>query len=379
VGVRGAGRWANLRVVTGDYLAFTQVDALWQLLGWSQPDESNSADGTPRPGKLRVRVVQTTQADGAVRAFHPKAWLFDSSSTGAAFVGSSNLTRSALANGIEWNLRVERSIDPLAYACVSAAVDALWATAADLTAPWIEDYARRVRQAPQPLPPGEADAEPLEPPPAPHEFQQEALAALARAREQGRRRALVVLATGLGKTWLAAHDVAQVARESGRFPRVLFLAHRHELLAQAEATFRRLLSAAGQPSHVGWCAGDLLEPEPLVVVASVQKLARPEHLQRILAAPPDYVIVDEVHHADAPTYRRVLDALDPAFLLGLTATPDRADDGDVLSLFDDFIAYRADQYLVPQVRAGFAAPRCAVRGASNPARWGTLHSVLPLH
>jgi superfamily II DNA or RNA helicase len=93
---------------------------------------------------------------------------------------------------------------------------------------------------------------------------------------------------------------------------------------------------------VGWCAGDLLEPEPLLVVASVQKLARPEHLEQVLAAPPDYVIVDEVHHADAPTYRRVLDALDPAFLLGLTATPDRADDGDVLARFDDFIAYRAD-------------------------------------
>lgn len=103
----GAG--ANLPVVTGDYLAFTQVDALWQLLGWSQPDESKAADGTPRAGKLRVRVVQTTQADGAVRAFHPKAWLFDSSSTGAAFVGSSNLTRSALASGVEWSLRVERS------------------------------------------------------------------------------------------------------------------------------------------------------------------------------------------------------------------------------------------------------------------------------
>jgi hypothetical protein len=91
---------------------------------------------------------------------------------------------------------------------------------------------------------------------------------------------------------------------------------RHELLAQADATFRRLLSAADQPTHVGWCAGDLLQLEPLVVVASVQKLARPENLQRVLAAPPDYIIVDEVHHADAPTYRRVLDALDPAFLLG---------------------------------------------------------------
>jgi hypothetical protein len=89
-----------------------------------------------------------------------------------------------------------------------------------------------------------------------------------------------VLATGLGKTWLAAHDVAQVARENGRWPRVLFLAHRQELLAQAALTFSRLLAASGQPSRVGRCAGDLLKPEPLVVVASVQKLARADNLQQ---------------------------------------------------------------------------------------------------
>jgi HKD family nuclease len=174
---------ASLRVVTGDYLAFTQVDALWQLLHWSQRDARDTTNGAPEAGKLRVRVVQTTQADGAERAFHPKAWLFESASGGAAFVGSSNLTRSALASGVEWNLRVERCIDPLAYGSVRAAVEALWATASDLTAPWIEDYARRVRQSPRPLPAGEVESEPLEPPPEPHEFQQEALAALARPRE----------------------------------------------------------------------------------------------------------------------------------------------------------------------------------------------------
>jgi superfamily II DNA or RNA helicase len=237
---------------------------------------------------------------------------------------------------------------------VRAAVDALWAAAADLTAPRIEDYARRVRQAPRLLPAGEADEEPLEPPPAPHESQQEALAALGSARKQRRRRALVVLATGLGKTWLAAHDVAQVARETGRFPRVLFLAHRH--LAQADATFRRLLSAEIQASQVGWCAGDLLEPEPLVVVASIQKLARPEHLQRVLATPPDYLIVDEVHHADAPTYRRVLDALDPAFLLGSRPPPTAPTTATCIALFDDFIAYRAD--LGAGIAASPAAASC---------------------
>jgi len=85
-----------------------------------------------------------------------------------------------------------------------------------------------------------------------------------------------------------------------------------------------------------------MQPDAPIVVASVQKLARPENLARLAGQTFGYVVVDEVHHAHAPTYRRVLDALDPGFLLGLTATPDRADEGDILGLFDDFLAYRAD-------------------------------------
>jgi superfamily II DNA or RNA helicase/HKD family nuclease len=337
-------RGANFRIVTGDYLGFNQVDALRQLLGWSQLEvrDADEASEGPPPGRLGVRVVETALADGSVRAFHPKSWLFEASDFGVAFVGSSNVSRSALGSGIEWNLRVERAIDATAYAAVCAAVDGLWGTALELSADWIEAYARRMSQAARSLGPGEAELETLEPPPAAHEFQEEALLALAGAREQGRRRALVVLATGLGKTWLAAFDVASFARATGRWPRVLFLAHREELLAQAARTFRRLLVAAGQPARVGWCAGELMQPDADLVVASIQKLCRAEHLERIVAQRFDYVIVDEAHHAEAASYRRLLDRLDPAFLLGLTATPDRADQGDILGIFDDFVAYRAD-------------------------------------
>jgi diadenosine tetraphosphate (Ap4A) HIT family hydrolase/HKD family nuclease len=272
----------HLRIVTGDYLAFNQVDALRRLLGWSQVDVRHEAEAIDAPaGQLRVRVVETALADGSERAFHPKSWLFEAASFGVAFVGSSNLSASALGTGIEWNLRIERAIDGPGYAAVRAAVEALWAQALPLSADWIAAYAERVRQSPRSLPPGDAADEPLQPPPPPHEFQQEALLALARAREQGRRRALVVLATGLGKTWLAAFDVARFAEATGRWPRVLFLAHREELLVQAARTFRRLLMAAGQPARVGWCMGELLEPNADVVLGSVQKLCRPEHLARI--------------------------------------------------------------------------------------------------
>jgi HKD family nuclease len=111
---------AQLRIVTGDYLAFNQVDALRLLLVWSQRD-AHARDKTPElphRGQLRVRVVETAQPDGTERAFHPKCWLFESPSFGVAFVGSSNLSCSVLQTGIEWNLRVEQAIDPIAYSRV---------------------------------------------------------------------------------------------------------------------------------------------------------------------------------------------------------------------------------------------------------------------
>src|SRR6185295_6517803 len=146
----------------------------------------------------------------------------------------------------------------------------------------------------------------------------------------------------LGKTWLAAFDHAQLARELGRPLRLLFIAHRAELLRQAARTFRRMLRAAAQVRRVGWFVGDSAELDADLVFASVAKLARPENLARLAVQHFDHVVVDEVHHAAADSYRRILDRLDPAFLLGLTATPDRADAADILGLFDDFVAYRAD-------------------------------------
>ncbi|MBU6277594.1 MAG: DEAD/DEAH box helicase, partial [Planctomycetes bacterium] len=145
-------------------------------------------------------------------------------------------------------------------------------------------------------------------------------------------------ATGLGKTWLAAFDVIAVGRELGRPPRVLVIAHRAEILAQAEATFQRALA----PAHVTYAAGDSCDLAGQLVVASIQKLARPEGLEALAAAEPfDCCVIDEVHHAEAPSYRRVLARLRSSFTLGLTATPERTDGVDVATLFDDILAYQA--------------------------------------
>jgi superfamily II DNA or RNA helicase/diadenosine tetraphosphate (Ap4A) HIT family hydrolase len=341
VALHGAlARGARVRIITGDYLEITQVSALELLLDWQQTSSGNEDD--PSIGRFEARVVEVAKLQGRTRSFHPKSWCFESSTLGTAFVGSSNLSRSALDTGIEWNLRVDRDRDAHAYNRVREAFELTWRGARSLDAMWIQTYAERARSAPRPLPPGEGEADSVEPLPEPHTVQCEGLAKLRECREQGRRRALAVLATGLGKTWLAAFDYRQLREEIGARPRLLFVAHRRELLKQAASTYRRLLRAIDPGARVGWFLDDRNDLDADLVFASVAKLARREHLDRLRAAHFDYVVIDEVHHAAADSYRRILDAIDPRFLLGLTATPDRNDAADILGLFDDFIVYQAD-------------------------------------
>jgi superfamily II DNA or RNA helicase/diadenosine tetraphosphate (Ap4A) HIT family hydrolase/SOS-response transcriptional repressor LexA len=333
-------RGARVRIVTGDYLEITQVAALETLLDWQRTSIGEGDDEVS--ARFEARVVEVGLLPGRTRSFHPKSWIFMADGLGVAFVGSSNLSRSALDTGIEWNLRVDRDRDAAAFQRILAAFQATWDGACRFDAAWIEAYARRARAGMRQLPPGEVETEEPEVIPEPHEVQVEALAALRKGRDAGRRRALVVLATGLGKTWLAAFDYRALREESGTRPRLLFLAHRRELLRQAASSYRRLLRVIDPAARVGWFTDEESDLSADLVFASVAKLARRENVDKLRAQRFDYVVVDEVHHAAADSYRRILAALDPGFLLGLTATPDRADAADILGLFDDFVAYRAD-------------------------------------
>ena len=340
-------RGAHVRVLTGDYLNITQAAALEDLVDWIEVGETTkgAADDeiTPTPaGSLRAKVIEVSTLEGRTRAFHPKSWRFEASELGIVFVGSSNFSYSALRTGIEWNVRVDRDRDRHAYERAVAAFDELWQRATALTTEWVSDYAARARSLPAQLPPGEEDAEELRAPPEPHSVQRRALEALRACREEGYRRALVVLATGLGKTWLAAFDVDAFAAEFGRLPRVLFLAHRREILLQASRTFRTLLRANHPDAKIGWIDEDHPNPSAHVVFASVQRLSRVQRLAQLARDRFDYIVVDEVHHATARTYRRVLEHFEPRFVLGLTATPDRTDAADVGGLFEDKIAYEAN-------------------------------------
>jgi superfamily II DNA or RNA helicase/SOS-response transcriptional repressor LexA len=317
-------RGAAVRLLTGDYLGITEPSALRHLLLLVE----KGAD---------VRVFES----GGVTSFHMKAYLFtrqqhDQPAEGCIFVGSSNLSKAALQDGLEWNLRIDQAENTTRFAVIYESYETLFSDSRckTLTHQWIDDYQLRV-PAPSSNPVSAPGAGELLPPPMPNEVQQSALVALAESRNAGYQRGLVVMATGLGKTWLAAFDSRQINAK-----RLLFVAHREEILDQAESTFVQICPDL----KVGRYSGKEQQLNVDMLFASVQTLGKSQHLAKFPTDYFDYVVVDEFHHAAATTYQRLLRHFTPRFLLGLTATPDRTDQADILSLCDDNLVYQQDLF-----------------------------------
>lgn len=321
----------RFRLLTGDTLSITEPEPLRSML--------NLASFHPHQTEIRVFA-------GGGQVFHPKAYIIhDLDGSTSTFVGSSNLSESALTDGIEWNYTL---LTPGECAEAVAAFERLFRH--PRTRPLSEEWLRSYELTRQPLlQSGGASLaaetlapEPLEVP-EPNEIQQQALDALEATRREGNQAGLVVLATGLGKTYLAAFDSAQ-------FQRVLFVAHREEILRQARSTFERVRPGV----RLGLYTGQEKHPDAQILFASVATLGREAHLKAFARDAFDYVVIDEFHHASAPTYDRILQYFQPQFLLGLTATPERTDGGDLLSLCSGNLVFRCD--LVAGIQRGRLAP-----------------------
>jgi len=302
-----AGR--ELRVLTTTYTGSTEARALEALAELG--------------AKIRVSY------DTSTTRLHAKAWLFHrNSGFSTAYIGSSNLTHSALVSGLESNVRVSGARNPAVIGKVATVFESYW-NSRDF-----EDYERakfEARSRPEAHGTGRTQLSPIELRPEP--FQERLLELIELAREQGRHRNLLVSATGTGKTVMAAIDYVRLRTRLPR-ARLLFVAHREELLEQSRATFRHAL----REEDFGelWVGGQ--RPHHFEhVFASIQSLdsAGYAHLPRDHF---DVVIVDEFHHAAAPSYRALLDHVLPRELLGLTATPERSDRLTLLDRFDGRIA-----------------------------------------
>ena len=315
-------RGGRLRFLTGDYFKATDPKALAMLLDWKQ-SYGEQCD---------IRFFMTDDKTG----FHPKAFLLHTNLDHlVAYIGSSNLTRRALLSGIEWNQRLEGSSRETES--VSREFEKLFHHR--LTKPLdqqvIDDYSksREIKEVDRMFSGIDISTELVSGVPEPNAIQQEALKALQESRERGHKAGLVVLATGLGKTWLSAFD-------SEKFDKVLFVAHREEILSQAQATFTIIRPNA----KFGRYGGGEYEKGVDVLFASVQTLGKQSHLEQFARRQFDYIVVDEFHHAAAKTYRRLIDYFEAEFLLGLTATPERSDGADLLSLCGEHLVFRCDMH-----------------------------------
>ena len=325
------------RIVTSDYLGFNSPAAFGELLNLA------------RLG-LDVRLHQRSE-------FHPKGYVFEHDDRVTAFVGSSNLTKAALVSTHEWNLRVSAAPASDLTDQFGRLIEQQLADSVPLTSEWVERYAqqyvaprpsgvsaveralrRQFEQLPRPdrivaaqaeSPVQRADrARPI----VPNTMQQEALFAIDEMRRDGKRRAVVISATGTGKTILSALDVRAVAPK-----RMLFVVHREQILDRAIQEFEKVLGAPA--SEFGKLTGSIKQTSARYLFATIQTLARPEVLTTLVPDTFDYVLIDEVHRAGAASYARVLQHFQPDFLLGMTATPERSDGFNVFELFDYNVPY----------------------------------------
>ncbi|MBK9165906.1 MAG: DUF3427 domain-containing protein [Bryobacterales bacterium] len=332
-----ASRAVPIRLLTTTYIGATDFRAIQEIARLPNVD-------------LRISL------DGRRRRLHAKAWLFQrDNGFSSVYVGSANLSGPALEDGIEWTVKLSQVEAPHIVERFRGAFDSLWCD--EEFAPFRaddEEICRRVRQSLEHARrgPGRRDSGP----PAffdlrPHPYQQATLDQLETERiDRDRFRNLVVAPTGTGKTLIAAFDYARQPF-AGRRPRLLFLAHREELLRQARDRFRHVL----RDESFGDVLGGGEEPASYDhLFATVQSFRSRGLLGSQGVAYWEYAVLDEAHHVPAESYREIIASLQPRILLGLTATPERTDGASILPWFDNRIADEMRlwhaierQYLVP--------------------------------
>ncbi len=324
-------RGVKVRLLTGNYLGITQPSALYLL-------KSELGDS------LDLRMF-----DQEKRSFHPKAYIFHYENKDEIYVGSSNISRSALTSGVEWNYRFDNQMNPKDYEQFFITFEDLFRSHSIIMDD--EELNKYSKEWKKPTAIGQLQKYDLVRDENNHEVifprgaQIEALYSLNKIREEGANKGLVFAATGIGKTYLAAFD-------SIRYKRVLFVAHREEILKQAADSFMKVRKT----SNVGFFNSDYKDTKADLVFASVASLGKSDYLNQNYFEPDDfdYIVIDEFHHAINDGYVRIMNYFKPSFMLGLTATPDRMDGRDIYKLCDYIVPYQIS--LVDAINKGMLVP-----------------------
>lgn len=302
------------RIVTSDYLGFNSPAAFAELHKLSQFG-------------IDVRLHNNA-------AFHPKGYIFEHHDVVTAVVGSSNLTKTALATNHEWNLKVSASAGGDLSSQFADLVSRELLDSTPLTEEWIEEY-RKSWIAPLSGAGSSRPGHVLDAPQTeivPNLMQTDALEALAQVRADGETKAVIISATGTGKTILSALDVRAAAPY-----RLLFVVHREQILDRTIEAFHRVLG--GPLSDYGKLTGSSKQSASRYVFATVQTLSQAHVLQSFAGDDFNYIIIDEAHRSGATSYGRILSHFHPDFLLGMTATPERGDGVNIFELYDFNVPY----------------------------------------
>lgn len=297
------------RIITSTYLNFTDAKALERLKEFSN---------------IELKVFVTDKEIG----FHTKAYIFEYKDHFKVIIGSSNITQSALKSNIEWNVKIISKEEALFIKDVIKEYNNIWEMSVDADHDFIKRYEEFLDTFKKSNPSQNViyeDRKYI----VPNRMQRRATENLERLRSYGENKALVIAATGTGKTYMSAFDVKNFNPK-----KLLFVVHREEILKKAKETFELLLPNEG--ISFGLLTGNHKQKNADYVFTTIQTISK--CYQEFANDEFDYLIIDEAHHAASPTYQSILNYFEPKFTLGMTATPERSDSRSIFEIFDNNVA-----------------------------------------
>lgn len=304
------GRGIKGEILVSQYLNFTQPEALKRLVQFKNID---------------LRIATTGNA-------HTKGYIFKSKEHYNLIVGSSNLTAQALSTNKEWNIKVSALNESGIVEKVLSEFHSDFENGTSVTAAYILSY-EEIYQSQFLLNRKNKLGNVAEPQLliSPNSMQIEALKNLKNLRTERKNKALIISATGTGKTYLSAFDAKAFNPK-----KLLFVVHRLTIAKDSRKTFRNVF---GKDKTMGLYSGNQRDLDCDFVFSTIQTLSKTNHLDNFSKDHFDYIIIDETHRSGADSYLRLIEHFEPKFLLGMTATPERTDGNDIFQLFDHNIAY----------------------------------------
>lgn len=296
-------------IITSTYLNFTEPKALEKIRNFKNID---------------LKVFITDKDKG----FHTKAYIFENEEDYKIIIGSSNITQRALKSNVEWNVMIISKKETEFVTEVLEEYKSIWNTTGFVDDDFLNKYEafiKSIRKKEKQQAIDFNDFQIIKP----NIMQSQAVNNLIRLRKSGESKGLVIAATGTGKTYMSAFDVMEYNPS-----KMLFLVHREDILISSEKTYKSLLK--NKNTKTGFYTGNAKDTNVDYLFATVQTMER--NLDKFNSEEYEYIVIDEAHHSTSPTYLKILNYFKPKFLLGITATPERCDTGNIFDVFDNNVA-----------------------------------------